>query len=676
MSEGEYYGHANRKRGESDATQCIWRSAYEPSSTSYVAPLAILPASSDGIIEFQSSKSPPGSQDYTLAHLHARSLPWPASRQPYNSEIQRYVTILVPKILLTCGGTGGLYRAILTPNGRAIVHEANPPFLMTSDGGLDITQGPSGQLYTAKYKGGKIRFLKAQEPSTNLLTLKSVFPRRGHVDGGTTLHVFGENLDKHGIPSIFVGSKSCKLASLGISRATCIIPEGNGRQNVTISVGNKTSVLIDGYRYITGAYVTSDAPSTIPSKSPSTEQPSESMVRCRIPSRYRRALTGTLSIQATNSTPTAIPSKSIPSSPPFTPFSFRLNAGGGYYRDQTGRLWEPDAFHNFFVGPSMIALTERAIAHTEDDPLFQSARYFQRNRPGPYMYEIPVPVQGFYRVNLGFAEIVDWRSDIGDRKANITIENVQAITEMDIVKETSGGFAAIITSHRPLVLDGHLTLEFTPVKFNPMINTIEIVLDDIDLSGVDLSTMVPSTSPSESPTQFATTSPSLSAKPSSKPMPVVVRLNVGGKAFVDSEGNLWQTDRFYHGVSSISKTKESIRNTNDDSLFRSARFFRRNRRGPFFYEIPVPLMGNYTVTLGFAEIVDWRTKVGDRRMIIAMEDELVLDKFDIVEVAGAGFTATFETFNVRVIDGNLTIAFTPFKFNPTVSTIEVFFADN
>lgn len=56
-SEGAYYGHANRKRGEQDANQCVWKSSYETSSTSYVAPLAILPASSDGIIEFQSSES-------------------------------------------------------------------------------------------------------------------------------------------------------------------------------------------------------------------------------------------------------------------------------------------------------------------------------------------------------------------------------------------------------------------------------------------------------------------------------------------------------------------------------------------------------------------------------------------------------------------------------------------
>lgn len=362
--------------------------------------------------------------------------------------------------------------------------------------------------------------------------------------------------------------------------------------------------------------------------------------------------------------------------PSFEPFSFRLNVGGGYFRDQSGRLWEPDAFHNLYIGPSTIALTEIAIANTEDAPLFQSARYFRRNRPGPYIYDIPVPVQGYYRVELGFAEIVDRRNEIGDRKTNVTIENVQVATELDIVKEAGGAFSAFITSHLCLVLDGKLTLEFKPVKFNPMINTVEIILESVDLTGVDLSTSAPTQTQTLSPTKFNTSPPSISAKPSSIQRPAIIRINAGGMNFFDSNGQVWEADSFYHGVSSVSKTNKAVSHTNDQTLFQRARFFRRNRRGPFFYEIPVPSIGNYTVTLGFAEIVDWRTDVGDRRMIVSLEDEAVLDKFDIVETAGAGYTATFETFNVPVVDGNLTIVFTPFKFNPTVSTIEVFHADN
>ena len=52
--QGGYYGFPNRKRGDIDARQCVWRSAHEASDADYTAPLAILPASSNGIVEFES----------------------------------------------------------------------------------------------------------------------------------------------------------------------------------------------------------------------------------------------------------------------------------------------------------------------------------------------------------------------------------------------------------------------------------------------------------------------------------------------------------------------------------------------------------------------------------------------------------------------------------------------
>jgi Malectin domain/IPT/TIG domain len=519
-----------------------------------------------------------------------------------------------------------LYRAILSSDGRAVLPEANPPFLMTSDGGLDVTQGPSGELYTAKYKGGKVRVLMPIEPSSDALSLKSVFPRRGHVSGGTTLHVYGKNFDLYGVPLVQVGDAICSLASLSPSRATCILPPGSGRVDVSMFAGNATSVLEAGYRFITGAPISTESP-----------------------------------LQAPSTNPSSVPI--FPSVAPmtaFTPFAFRLNAGGGYYADKLGQLWQPDAFHNFFKGPSRIALTEHDILETDDKPLFQSARSFRRNQPGPYLYDIPVPVPGIYRINLGFAEMVEWRTEIGDRLVNVTIENVPVVDNFDVVKEAGAAYTAIMTSHRVVVLDGAVTLQFTPVKFDPMISAIEIVLEDRDPSGVDMAAHTISPSPAALPA------------PSLNPLTAISRLNAGGKAYVDLKGISWEADLHYYGGSGASQTNHSIANTNDEHIFQSARFFRRNRQGPFFYEIPVPLATNYTVVLGFAEIVDWRTEAGDRRMSIAIEDDTVLDSFDIVEAAGAAYTAMYKTFRTSVHDGNLTIVFTPSKYNPTVSTIEVF----
>ena len=53
VMEGHYYGHANRRRGRDDYRQCIWRTQNETSDESYTAPIGMLPASSDGLCEFE-----------------------------------------------------------------------------------------------------------------------------------------------------------------------------------------------------------------------------------------------------------------------------------------------------------------------------------------------------------------------------------------------------------------------------------------------------------------------------------------------------------------------------------------------------------------------------------------------------------------------------------------------
>jgi len=54
VQKGSYYGHPNPKRGEDDSRQCTWHSASEPGGANHTAPLAIVPSSTDGIIEFKS----------------------------------------------------------------------------------------------------------------------------------------------------------------------------------------------------------------------------------------------------------------------------------------------------------------------------------------------------------------------------------------------------------------------------------------------------------------------------------------------------------------------------------------------------------------------------------------------------------------------------------------------
>lgn len=50
-----YYGHPNRKRGQTDPRQCIWHSANDPSDDDYTAPIVVGTSAIVGICEFQTN---------------------------------------------------------------------------------------------------------------------------------------------------------------------------------------------------------------------------------------------------------------------------------------------------------------------------------------------------------------------------------------------------------------------------------------------------------------------------------------------------------------------------------------------------------------------------------------------------------------------------------------------
>ena len=225
VEKNRYYGHSNRKRGETDPRQCVWRSAFEPSDENYTAPLAIIPASSNGIVEFQSSA--------------------------FGGQLRGN--------LLFVKYRGDLFRAILTEDGNALKPESNPPVSMVSslDAGLDIVQGPDSKLYSVRYKSGKVRFFAPNEaPSTRML-IESVFPRRGGQAGGSTFSVYGQNLLGDGATTtvVSVGGNPClPVLSNSATMIQCILPGGVAGTAVDILVtnGSEAAVFPAGYHYITG----------------------------------------------------------------------------------------------------------------------------------------------------------------------------------------------------------------------------------------------------------------------------------------------------------------------------------------------------------------------------------------------------------------------------------------
>jgi hypothetical protein len=141
-----------------------------------------------------------------------------------------------------------------------------------------------------------------------------------------------------------------------------------------------------------------------------------------------------------------------------------------------------------------------------------------------------------------------------------------------------------------------------------------------------------------------------------------VRINSGGPAYTDSQGQPWKADTGYTGGSPYSVTN-TITNTSDPTLYKTSRY-----GASFSYAISAPA-GKYSVTLKFAEPV-WSAK-GKRVFNVAINGTKVLSNFDIYAAAGAEFKAVDQTFTVTS-SGTITIQFTAGTAgNPLVNAIQV-----
>ncbi|QQS28119.1 MAG: T9SS type A sorting domain-containing protein [Sphingobacteriales bacterium] len=149
--------------------------------------------------------------------------------------------------------------------------------------------------------------------------------------------------------------------------------------------------------------------------------------------------------------------------------------------------------------------------------------------------------------------------------------------------------------------------------------------------------------------------------------PIAIRLNCGGGAYTDTNGNVFAADNYYSGDGTY-LTLSTITNTTNQTLYKSERY---GWSGNLAYNIPVPNSSNYTVKLHFAEIY-WTTP-GQRIFSVNIEGgPLELNNYDIVADAGASNTAVIKQFdNVTVTDGMLNINFTASVNASKISAIEI-----
>ena len=122
---GAYYGHPNRNRGRFDPAEFVYHNGTEGSGADWTGPIAELPVSSNGLIEYTSSAA--GGK-------------------------------LLGDLFYAGFSTGVVGHVVLSGDGSSVV--TNEDFESGFAGPLDLAMGPDGSLYIAEWAGSRIVTLR------------------------------------------------------------------------------------------------------------------------------------------------------------------------------------------------------------------------------------------------------------------------------------------------------------------------------------------------------------------------------------------------------------------------------------------------------------------------------------------------------------------------------------
>jgi large repetitive protein len=164
----------------------------------------------------------------------------------------------------------------------------------------------------------------------------------------------------------------------------------------------------------------------------------------------------------------------------------------------------------------------------------------------------------------------------------------------------------------------------------------------------------------------------------------IYRVNAGGPTLTASPLN-WSTDvelapSQYVNVNAIGNQTSSTSNTinithssipagTPMALFQTERWDLPTP-APMIWSFPVTSSGNYQVRLYFAETFSGASAVGSRVFDVSIENQLVLDNYDIFADVGAN-SGVVKTFIATVTDGTLNIQFGHVTENPSIRAIEI-----
>jgi len=145
-----------------------------------------------------------------------------------------------------------------------------------------------------------------------------------------------------------------------------------------------------------------------------------------------------------------------------------------------------------------------------------------------------------------------------------------------------------------------------------------------------------------------------------------IRVNCGGPAYTDTNGQMWQADSGYN-TGTGSTNSATTTGTSDPTLYNSNRY--NGNATPMIYSFSVA-NGSYRVNLFFAENSQSQEAVGARVFNVRLNSVTVLQKFDIYAAVEAN-SAIVEGFNTIVTNGTMAIEFDKLVRNPKINAIEI-----
>jgi chitinase len=163
--------------------------------------------------------------------------------------------------------------------------------------------------------------------------------------------------------------------------------------------------------------------------------------------------------------------------------------------------------------------------------------------------------------------------------------------------------------------------------------------------------------------------PTFTPTPSPTPTPYLVRVNCGGTAYVDTQGQGWAADKAFvvgswgYTAGSARSSTKAVNGTTDDPLYQKY----RELAGEYKFTVP---NGTYEVRLKWAEF--GTTSPTGRIMKITLETTIVESSLSVYSVVGA-YTALDRVYTVSVNDGVLNVVFAQNGGSkvPMISAIQV-----